>query len=107
MKIRELLRESSTPQITQDLQDLLISIKGRGVDSVDTTTVVNQLSRMGHSATTDTVLQVIAEMPMAVSADESTITLGDEPADVGGEESADDSADKVSKMAKKAADKEL
>lgn len=107
MKIREILRESSTPQIAQDLQDLLISIKGRGVDSIDTATVVNQLSRMGHSVTTGTILQVIAEMPMAVSADESTITLGDDPEDVGGEESADDSADKVSKMARKAADKEL
>ena len=107
MKIRELLRESSNPQITQDLQDLLISIKGRGVDSIDTKTVVNQLSRMGHSVSVETVLQVIAEMPMAVTADESTITLGDEPADVNGEEPSDDSAEKVSKMAKKAADKEL
>ena len=107
MKIRELLRESSNPQLTQDLQDLLISIKGRGVGSIDTKTVVNQLSRMGHSVSAETVLQVIAEMPMGVTADESTITLGDEPADVGGEETSDDSAEKVSKMAKTAADKEL
>ena len=107
MKIRELLVEDTHSQLTQDLQDLLINIKGFGASSIDTASVVGQLGRMGYDVSPETVLQLVAEMPMAVVADQQTVSFDTDSSAEPGAENMDDSAEKVSKMAKAAVDKEL
>ena len=111
MKIRELLRESEQDQLAQDLQDLLARLKGSGKNSIDTESVVSQLARMGHTVTPETIMQLVAEVPMHVVADQQTISVDttniNNDSGSGSDDTTDDSAQKVSRMAKKAADKEL
>lgn len=106
MRIHEILRESPQ-QLAQDLQDLLVQLKGSGKSSIKTATVVSQLSRMGHTVTPQTLMQLIAEVPLHLVADEETISVDPNSGDADGQATADDNAEQVSKMAKRAVDKEF
>ena len=106
MRIHEILRESPQ-QLAQDLQDLLVQLKGSGKSSIETAEVVSHLSRMGHTVTPQTLMQLVAEVPLHLVADEETISVDPNSGDTGGQATADDSAEQVSKMAKRAVDKEF
>ena len=107
MRIREILRETTQQQLAQDLQDLLVHLKGIGKSSIETDAAVSHLSRMGHAVTPQTLMQVIAEVPLHLVADENTISVDPNSAGPGEQATADDGAEQVSKMAKRAVDKEF
>lgn len=110
MRLHEILRETTQQQLAQDLQDLLVHLKGIGKSSIETDAAVSHLSRMGHAVTPQTLMQVIAEVPLHLVADEKTISVDPNSAGPGGQATADDGddgAEQVSKMAKRAVDKEF
>ena len=108
MKAYELLREDTQEQLRNDLQDVLIQAKGQNNSTIDTASVVNQLSFMGYDVSPESLMQLISEIPLVVSADVDSITL-DTNADAAPSEqdTGDDSAEAVKKMAQRATEKEL
>ena len=108
MKAYELLREDTQEQLRNDLQDVLIQAKGQNNSAIDTSSVVSQLSSMGYDVSPESLMQLISEIPLVVSADVDSITL-DTNADAAPSEqdTGDDSAEAVKKMAQRATEKEL
>ena len=108
MKAYELLREDTQERLRNDLQDVLIQAKGQNNSAIDTASVVSQLSSMGYDVSPESLMQLISEIPLVVSADVDSITL-DTNADAAPSEqdTGDDSAEAVKKMAQRATEKEL
>ena len=108
MKAYELLREDTQERLRNDLQDVLVHAKGQNNSAIDTSSVVSQLSSMGYDVSPESLMQLISEIPLVVSADVDSITL-DTNADAAPSEqdTGDDSAEAVKKMAQRATEKEL
>lgn len=108
MKAYELLREDTQEQLRNDLQDVLIQAKGQNNSTIDTAYVVNQLSFMGYDVSPESLMQLISEIPLVVSADVNSISLdttaGAAPPE---QDTGDDSAEAVKKMAQRATEREL
>lgn len=61
MKFIEIITESEQDALERDIIDLLIAAKASGIDEMDTDTLVDQLTDMGHSVTIDSLLSLYAE----------------------------------------------
>ena len=108
MKAYELLREDTQERLRNDLQDVLIQAKGQNNSSIDTAYVVNQLSSMGYDVSPESLMQLISEIPLLVSADVDSISLDTNAGAVPSEQdTGDDSAEAVKKMAQRATEREL
>jgi hypothetical protein len=106
MKAIEILVEGYSEQLEVDLQDLLAAAKGRGLSSVPTNMLVQQLQSMGHNINNSSIMSVLNGNPFVQTAtpEQVNLTPDDEAAQSGTPASEEDNQARVSQMAQNAVD---
>lgn len=110
MLIREIIVEGNRSNaIEGDINDLLISVRGNDLDSIDTGKIVAQLRSMGHSITASSLISFLEGNPLLQTATADTLTFKntDMYATSGDGESKEQNREKVRSLAKKAAMKDI
>jgi len=109
MRIFELFEDNNEiDDLISDLSVLLMTAKSRGVSSVSTNSVVKSLNNQGHSVSPLSLLRVLKNNPFVKNASEENIDLTDEREGVdAGSSDAEDNEEHVSKLAQKAAKKDM
>lgn len=103
MRARELLDENYNQNLESDLNNLLVGAKGSGAQELNTHDLVLQLSGMGYSVDSNSIMQLLARNPMVLNATPSMIKLtSPEGVNPGSGIEGQDSAARVGDMAQKA-----
>jgi hypothetical protein len=106
MRAREILDEDYNQNLESDLSNLLIGAKGSGAQEINTQDLVAQLTNMGYSIDVNSLMLLLSGNPSVLNATPTTVNMTEPGGDLG-DDPAQDSADKVSNIASKAAKKAI
>jgi len=107
MRLKEILSEDYTAELSNDVSNVLVSAKASGIYEIDPDVLVRQLQNMGYSVTVDSLITLLQDNPevMNASPDGIRMTGGDtSPIET---DNTEDSKSHVDKMAQAAAQKGL
>ena len=108
MKIVELLVENYTQQLEVDLDNLIVAAKARGIDHLKTDELVTQMVQMGYDVNPNSLMTIISNNPAIQTATPMDIQLTPtDDAGLTGAEDPEQSAEKVSQMARKEAERSI
>jgi hypothetical protein len=99
MRLWEILKEDYNVNLESDIQNLLIGIKGVGINSIETSRLVSKLNAMGYTVDVESIIPLLAGSPNVTSATPEEVIMQSNDVQ---QDNADDSADKVSKLAQDA-----
>ena len=102
MRAREVLQENYQESLETDLGNLLTGAKGSGASQIATDNLVQQLSGMGYSVNSNSLLVLLQRNPMVLNATPQMVQLTGAEEDQMGQGGPEDSAAQVSDMAQKA-----
>jgi hypothetical protein len=103
VRAREILYEDYNSNLLADLNNILVTAKATGIDSVKTSSVVSQLYQMGYAVDSNSIMTLLTQVPIAVNSTPDQISLAQpEGASSATDDPTQDSAAKVSDMAQAA-----
>lgn len=96
------MHENYQDDLILDLNNLLIGAKANGADKVQTKNVVRMLMSMGYSVDENSIMSVLSDNPIVMSATPDTIMLSTESGDSMDGDTGEDNAARVKDMAQNA-----
>ena len=107
MRLKE-IQESYISKLRTDALNLLVRLVAKGANEINTDAMSDELNKMGHSTNSNSLADLVKDMPMVRSINQDKITL--KPNSNLTQFSKDatmDNEKKVDKLAKKTIDKNL
>jgi len=102
MRARELLEENYSDSLKSELNNILIGAKGAGAKEVSTDDVVTQLYNMGYAVDVDSLLPMLNDNSVVMTATPEMINFTAPEGTSSGPGRVADSAARVGDMAQKA-----
>ena len=103
MKIKEVIGQAKyVNKLDSDINELIVSMMANDIDTIDTNGFANELKSLGHGVSLSALMQHLTKNGKIKSINSSEIKL-DVPTNDATFNKQDDTANKVSKLASKAA----
>ena len=108
MRIREILKEDYQSELVSDLTDVLLGAKGKGIKTLPTAALVQQLQQMGYSVDPDSLVEILVDNPAVETATPISVTLsGTDEVEQSRDNNVEDSAAHVDSLAQGATQKSM
>jgi hypothetical protein len=103
MKIQEVIGQAKyVSKLDSDINEIIVTMMANDIDTIDTQGFTSELKSLGHALSTDALIKHLSSNGKIKSANSSEIKL-DTPSNDATFNKQDNTADKVSKLASKAA----
>ena len=106
MKLIEILTENYANELETAVNDLIITAKGTGIESIPTNKIISQLNNMGFTVSKNTILDLLNKVKGIDSATLDTVDLVKDMEMSTGHDD-EKNKDTVDRLAKKTAKKDL